>query len=54
MEKTVLSKKETAEFLGISLPTLNSWMKKKKIPYHKIERRVLFVREEILKWVKSH
>ncbi len=50
----MLSKKETAEFLGISLPTLNVWMKKKNIPYHKIERRVFFIREEVLDWVKSH
>jgi len=54
MEKEVLSKKKTAEFLGISLPTLTLWMKNQKIPFHKVERRVFFIKEEIMDWVKSH
>lgn len=53
-EKEVLSKKETAEFLGISVATLTNWMKRQKIPYHKVERRVFFLKEEILEWIKSH
>ena len=56
MENEILSKKEAAQFLRISISTLDRLMKEKKIPYAKINkkrRKVLFLKEDLLKWVKS-
>jgi len=48
-----MNKKEAADFLRISLATIKRLMKEKKIPYSKINGRVLFLKEELIKWVKS-
>lgn len=43
----LLSKKELAEELGISLVTLTDWMKK-GLPYLRLQKRVYFRRSEVL------
>lgn len=56
MDKEIMSKKEAAEFLRISVSTLERLMRENKIPYAKINkkrRKVLFLKEDLLKWVKS-
>ncbi len=56
MNNDILSKKEAAEFLRISISTLDRLMKENKIPYAKINktrRKVLFLKEDLIKWVKS-
>ena len=53
MDDDVLTKKEAAKYLKISISTLDRLMKEKKIPYSKINGRVLFLKEDLLKWVKS-
>jgi hypothetical protein len=44
----LLTKKEMAEELDISLVTLTDWMKK-GLPYHRMHRRIYFYKEEVLK-----
>lgn len=44
----LLTKKEMAEELDISLVTLTDWMKK-GLPYHRMHRRIYFNKEEVLK-----
>jgi hypothetical protein len=47
-EKELLSRKETAQFFGISIVTLHSWVNKGTITPHKIEGRTFFLRSELM------
>jgi len=42
MNDEILSKKEAEQFLKISVSTMNRLMKKKAIPFSKINGKVLF------------
>ena len=53
MDDEILSKKEAAKFLKISVSNLSRLMKEKKIPYSKVNGRVLFLKEDLVKWVKN-
>ena len=44
----LLTKKEMAEELDVSLVTLTDWMKK-GLPYLRLNKRIYFKREEVLK-----
>ncbi|NII26106.1 helix-turn-helix domain-containing protein [Pseudoflavitalea sp. X16] len=46
----LLSRKDAAKILGISLVTLHSWMKK-GLPHHRHRGRVYFVRSEVLQFL---
>lgn len=50
----MLTKNDLAARWGISVRTLNRWMKKKPIPYTKckINGRITFREEDIEKWEK--
>jgi len=55
MDREIMSKKEAAEFLRISISTLERLMRENKIPYAKINktrRKVLFLKEDLISWVK--
>ncbi len=41
---------QLAEYLQISKHTIYNWIFQGKIPYSKIGRRVMFKREEIVRW----
>ena len=45
----LLSRKEVAKLLMISLPTLNKKQKLGKIPYYRMGTRVLFKKSEVMK-----
>jgi len=49
----LISRKEIAQYLGISLVTLTDWMKR-GLPFHKVNGRVYFQRSEVLEYVKSN
>lgn len=53
MDREVMNKKEAAEFLRISIATLKRLMKEKKIPFSKTNGRVLFLKEDLIKWVEN-
>lgn len=48
LEERLLSKKELAAELGVSLVTLSDWMKK-GLPFLRLHRRVYFKKSEVLK-----
>jgi hypothetical protein len=52
-DSQLLSRKEIAGYLDISLVTLTDWMKRGR-PFHKINGRVYFQRSAVLEYVKSH
>jgi len=52
-QEPLISRKEVGLFLGISMVTLNDWMKK-GLPNHKVNGRVYFQRSEVLAYVKTN
>ena len=46
-ESKLLSRKDTAKFLCISLPTLHEWTKTGVIKAHRIGNRVLYKQDEV-------
>jgi excisionase family DNA binding protein len=49
-----LNYKEAANFLKITPGTLRNWVSQGKIKPHKTGKHVLFFREELETWIKSH
>lgn len=45
----ILSAKQAAEFLDISLPTLHKWKRKGMIPFHQKGGRIFFKKSELIK-----
>ncbi len=52
-ETKLLTRKEAAEILSISLPTLNTYTKKGKLKAYKIGRSVRYKEEELMEALKS-
>ncbi len=52
-QEPLITRKGIGRFLGISLVTLNEWMKK-GLPNHKVNGRVYFQRSEVLEYVKTN
>ncbi|MEI6950668.1 helix-turn-helix domain-containing protein [Paraflavisolibacter sp. H34] len=52
MEEPLITRKDVARMLGVSLVTLNDWAKK-GLPSHKVNGRVYFQRSEVLEYVKG-
>lgn len=52
-QEPLITRKDIGRFLGISLVTLNEWMKK-GLPNHKVNGRVYFQRSEVLEYVKTN
>ena len=48
----LLTRKEIAGYLHISLVTLHDWMGR-GLPYHKKRARVYFIKADVLEWVKG-
>lgn len=53
MPEEVLTPKEAADFLKISLPTLYQLKANKKIPYGKAGGQLRFIKSELIAWVKE-
>ena len=53
MEKEILTKTELMEYLRISRGTVDNWMKKKGMPFFKVEKKVLFRKTDIDAWLES-
>jgi excisionase family DNA binding protein len=53
MNDEILTKKEAAKYIKISVATIDRLMASRAIPFSKINGRVLFIRELLFKWVKS-
>ena len=46
--------KAAAVWLGIPIFTVYNWAQTGKIPHFKLEKRVMFSKEELKSWVESH
>ena len=53
IERIFYSFQETQEFLGISHQTLYKLMGQ-GLPSHKIGRKRVFLKEELIQWIKEH
>ncbi len=51
-DNTLLTRKETAKMLQISLPTLHQYQKLGRIPFYRIGSRVLYKKHEIIKAIE--
>lgn len=49
----VLNQVQAAQFLGVSVKTLQKYCCEGKIPHQKLERRYLFSREALIKWLEN-
>lgn len=50
-----LSKKELAEYLGLSVFTVDAWVsERREIPFVKMGRRVMFDLNDVLAWIESN
>ena len=49
----LMTKQDVMDYLKISHQTLYRLMKKRETPYFKLERKVLFRKAEIDKWLES-
>ena len=55
MKKAYLSKQELAEFLGLSIYTVDSWVsERREIAFVKMGRRVMFDMKDVLEWVEAN
>ena len=52
-DELLITRKEIAEYLRISLVTLADWVKR-GLPRHRKRGRVLFLKSEVLAWVKEN
>lgn len=53
VERIFFSFMETQEFLGVSHQTVYKLMKE-GLPSHKIGRKRVFLKEDLIRWVKEH
>jgi excisionase family DNA binding protein len=53
VERIFFSFTETQEFLGVSHQTIYNLMKE-GLPSHKIGKKRVFLKEDLVKWVKQH
>ena len=53
MEKNYLSTEKTSKLLNISKSTLYSYIGKKKIPFIKLEGKLLFAEDDLIKWLET-
>jgi len=51
--KKLINKKELAEYLSLSIYTIDTWVCQSRIPYVKMGRRVLFDLDEVDKWIEK-
>jgi len=47
-QDNLVSRKDIARLFGVSLVTVNTWMKEGLLPYHRINRRVYFKKSEVM------
>lgn len=52
-EKLILNFTEAARFLGISPPTLKSYVDEGAIPFRRVKRRYFFSRDLLMEWVRG-
>ena len=51
MQNAMLNVKEISKELGVSIPTVRSWIKNGKIRYRKVGRFIRFTQEDIISFI---
>lgn len=52
-QNDLLSIKQAAEFLNLSVPTLYGYVHRLEIPHSKIKKRLYFSKKDLNEWVKA-
>ena len=52
-EETLLKRKDVAKLFGVSLVTVNEWMKQKRLPFFRVNTRVFFKKQDVLNCMDS-
>jgi excisionase family DNA binding protein len=48
------TKEQAARYIGITVRTLELWLREKRLPYYKIKRTVRLRREDVLDHLAAH
>ena len=54
VERIFFTFTEAQEFLGVSHQTIYKLMKEGGLPSHKIGKKRVFLKEDLIKWIKEH
>ena len=55
LRRQFLTKKELADYLGLSVFTIDSWVsQRREVPFVKMGRRVMFDMEDVRAWVEAN
>lgn len=53
-ERQFFSKRELADFLGLSIFTIDAWVsQRREIPFVKMGRRVMFAVDDVEAWIRQ-
>lgn len=52
-EEEILSVEDAGEFIGLKVPTIYSLVSQRKIPFSKNGKKLMFLKSELLQWVKN-
>ena len=54
MNKGFINKKELAEYLGLSVFTIDAWVsQRREIPFIKMGKRVMFDMDDVKSWIEE-
>lgn len=53
-EEEYLTIKQASSFTHIAVTTLYDYTHKRKIPFNKVGKKLLFSKKELTKWIQSH
>ena len=53
LEEKLLTVDETAKYLNVSKPTIYRKISERLIPFHKMGGRIYFIKNELIKFIKS-
>jgi len=53
LDKEILTLKEVAAFLNVSPFTIRRMIKRDGIPAHKVGKKWVFIKEEVIEWLKA-
>lgn len=53
MDEVIMNVDEAAEFLRISKNNLYQLKARKQVPYHNVGERLVFLKSELIEWVKN-
>lgn len=52
-QKEIMNTQEIADYIGVCPSKIRQWIREKRIPYIRLDGRILFLRTEIIKWLQS-